>query len=133
MPVVTITGGTGLIGKNLTTALIRKGYRVIILTRKSSNNRSEENIKYASWDINKQQIDGFAISEADHIVHLAGAGVMDKRWTKKYKKEILSSRTRSSELIWTLLLAFKAVTRSVVADPVRCKVAGLPSASVSGR
>jgi uncharacterized protein (TIGR01777 family) len=99
MPVVTITGGTGLIGKNLTTALIRKGYRVIILSRENSNNRSEENIKYASWDINKQQMDGFAISEADHIVHLAGAGVMDKRWTKKYKKEILSSRTRSSELL----------------------------------
>jgi len=37
MPVVTITGGTGMIGKNLTTALIQKGYKVIILTRGTAN------------------------------------------------------------------------------------------------
>ena len=99
MPVVTITGGTGMIGKNLTTALIQKGYKVIILTRGTPNIPAEENVRYASWDINKQKIDGNAISEADHIVHLSGAGVMDKRWTKKYKKEILLSRTKSSELL----------------------------------
>ena len=40
-----------------------------------------------------------AIKKADHIIHLSGAGVMDKKWTADYKKIILESRTKSAELI----------------------------------
>ena len=39
------------------------------------------------------------VKKADHIIHLAGAGVMDKKWTEEYKKEIINSRTKSSELL----------------------------------
>ena len=44
-------------------------------------------------------IDNEAIAKADYIIHLAGAGVMDKKWTEEYKKEIISSRIDSATLI----------------------------------
>jgi TIGR01777 family protein len=99
MPAVLITGGTGLIGKNLTRHLINKGFEVIIVSRKPPHSSTEEKITYAEWDIVEQKLDIAAIAKADHIINLAGAGVMDKRWTEKYKKEIVESRTKSSELI----------------------------------
>ncbi len=99
MPAVLITGGTGLIGRNLTSHLINRGYDVIILTRKPENEEKEKQITYALWDINKEKIDQNALSKADYIIHLAGAGVMDKRWTSAYKKQIVESRTKSSQLI----------------------------------
>jgi uncharacterized protein (TIGR01777 family) len=97
METVMITGGTGLIGKALSKMLIAKGYRVIILTRKPR--QAENNIRYAGWDINKGKMDESAISEADYIIHLAGAGVADKKWTAKRKQQIIDSRVKSGELL----------------------------------
>jgi uncharacterized protein (TIGR01777 family) len=101
MPTVLITGGTGLIGNALTKLLLQKNYEVIILSRSSGNlqQSSINGAQYAQWDTEKQTIDIAAIQQADYIIHLAGAGVADKRWTKKRKKEIIDSRTKSSELI----------------------------------
>ena len=100
MQTVLITGGTGLIGKVITGHLTDKGYHVILLTRKAPREKSDApNIEFALWDIKKQTIDISALQKADHIIHLAGAGVVDKKWTAAYKKEILESRTESSKLI----------------------------------
>ena len=99
MPTVLLTGGTGLVGRALSKALVKKGYTIIILTRHLAGRFPQENISYASWDINKQEIDLQAIQQADYIIHLAGAPVMDKKWTAGYKKEIIDSRTKSSLLI----------------------------------
>ena len=99
METVLITGGTGLVGKALTDKLIQKGYRVIVLTRAISNKTENSQLSYAHWDIKKEEIDLNAIQGADYIIHLAGAGVVDKKWTKEYKKEIQESRTKSSQLI----------------------------------
>lgn len=96
---VLITGGTGMIGKALTNTLLNKGYTVTILTRKRPDNSSDQPITYAEWDIKNQKIDKEAISKADHIIHLAGANVGEKRWTKKRKKEIVDSRVKSGELL----------------------------------
>lgn len=97
---VLITGGTGLIGKKLTDALVAKGYKVIILTRNPDKIVSvNSNIEYAAWNIDKGIIDTEALSKTDIIIHLAGAGVADKRWTAKRKKEILESRTKSAALL----------------------------------
>ena len=96
---VLITGGTGLVGSALTKALMQKGYRVIILTRSIGEKKETENLSYALWDVKKQQIDLAAVQKADYIVHLAGAGVVEKKWTEAYKKEIVESRTESSRLI----------------------------------
>lgn len=99
MPTVLITGGTGLVGKILTRQLLREGYVVIILTRSITNSSSHQNLSYAEWNIKEQNIDGQVISKADFIIHLAGAGVMDKNWTESYKNEIVDSRIKSSELL----------------------------------
>lgn len=99
MATVLITGGTGLIGTALTKALLQKGYEVIILTRDAGRKQFGDGIRYTNWDVKKQQMDIKALQQADHIVHLAGAGVVEKSWTEKYKKEIVDSRTESSRLI----------------------------------
>lgn len=99
MRTIVITGGTGLVGSALSTLLNEKGYKVIVLTRNASGKNSTDQLQYREWDVRKQTIDATAIREADVIVHLAGAGVADKRWSKAYKKEILESRTLSAALL----------------------------------
>ena len=104
MQTILITGGTGTIGKALTKALLEKEYDVIILTRNIQDKElpgpyHTSRINYATWNIEKQTIDPDAITKADYIIHLAGAGVAEKRWTKKRKQEIINSRVDSGKLI----------------------------------
>lgn len=99
MPVVLITGGTGLIGKNLTRHLTGKGYEVIIVSRNPPRSSDNPMIRYAAWNLDEQRIDPAAIATADHIINLAGAGVMEKKWTHTYRKTIVESRVKSNELI----------------------------------
>lgn len=101
METVLISGGTGMVGKALTKLLTAKSYRVIILSRQLPTDKPADNdkISFAKWDIKKQQMDITALQQADYIVHLTGAGVMDKKWTADYQKEIMSSRVDSSKLI----------------------------------
>lgn len=113
MATILITGGTGLIGTALSKSLLDKGYHVIILTRKQ-NLPAKGNLRYAHWDTGQQHIDHDAIAGSDHIIHLAGAGVADKRWTDKRKKEIVDSRIKSSELLVKALKEIPNQVRSVV-------------------
>lgn len=99
MQTVLITGGTGLVGKALTQLLLAKGYKVIVLSRKADTTATDSNLQFAQWDVAKKQIDIEAVQQADYIVHLAGAGVMDSKWTDAYKQEIIDSRVKSGELI----------------------------------
>jgi len=115
MATVLITGGTGFIGTALTKALLDAGYDVIILTRnRSAIPNPSGRARYAMWNIQEQTIDKEAISKADHIIHLAGANVGEKRWTEKRKKEILESRTKSSELIIKALKDYPHNIKTVV-------------------
>jgi len=98
MQTILISGGTGMIGAALTKALTAKGYQVIILSRTSKKSH-QALVSFAEWDVEKQTIDIDAIKKADHIIHLAGANVGEKRWTKKRKQEILESRTKSGALL----------------------------------
>jgi uncharacterized protein (TIGR01777 family) len=97
---ILITGGTGLIGKKLTDALLSRGYQVSHLSRETGNNPK---VKTYLWDVAKGKIDKHCIDEADTIFHLAGAGIADKRWTDKRKKELVESRTKSIGLIYDLM------------------------------
>jgi uncharacterized protein len=100
MATILITGGTGLIGKAITKALLERNYSIIILSRNGSKDqRSMTNLSYAKWSIEEQTIDKDAVAKADYIIHLAGAGVADKRWTKKRKQEIVGSRVKGGELL----------------------------------
>lgn len=93
---VLITGGTGLIGTRLTAMLLEQGYAVAHLSRKLGQN---PRVKTYLWNVEKGQIDQDAVRSADYIIHLAGAGIADGRWTAARKKEILESRTASTALI----------------------------------
>lgn len=99
MPTILITGGTGLIGKELGQALLEKGYQVIILSRQANKRSANSGLSVVNWNVEEQTIDKEALAQADHIIHLAGAGVADKRWTRKRKQEITDSRINSSKLI----------------------------------
>jgi uncharacterized protein (TIGR01777 family) len=94
MACVLITGGTGLVGTAVKTLLEAKGYEVILLSRSKMSIKGQ-----AHWDIDAGSIDSRAIAAADYIIHLAGAGVADKRWSTARKQEILDSRTKSSALL----------------------------------
>jgi uncharacterized protein (TIGR01777 family) len=99
MPCVLISGGTGLIGSHLVDHLIQKNYDIIILSRKKNQASDNPKISYSYWNIKDNIIDAEVVRKADHIIHLAGAGVLDKKWTQEYKNVIIESRVKSAEMI----------------------------------
>ncbi|TPG37878.1 TIGR01777 family oxidoreductase [Flavobacterium pectinovorum] len=98
---VLLTGGTGFVGKHLTDVLIDNGFLVAILSR--SDQKNTPSITYYKWDLNKNFIDPEAVLKADYIIHLAGEGIVEKRWTKNRKKDIVESRVKPIDLIFSVL------------------------------
>jgi uncharacterized protein len=84
---IAITGASGLIGSALVGKLKSDGYTVQRLVRRPVVSSEE-----IFWNPTESQIDIDSLAGVDAVIHLAGAGVGDKRWTKKYKSEILNSR-----------------------------------------
>ncbi|SEW28693.1 TIGR01777 family oxidoreductase [Chitinophaga arvensicola] len=113
METVIITGGTGLIGTALSRLLLERGYKVIILSRRPDKGANNA-VTYAHWNVDAQTIDKEAIQQADYIIHLAGANVGEKRWTEARKQEIIDSRTKSSELLFTALRDFPNKVKKVI-------------------
>lgn len=99
---ILITGGTGLIGKRLCRQLLDKGYRIHLLSR-SSKPDSDPRIKTFVWNVEKNEIDERCIEGVEAVIHLAGEGIVDKRWTEQRKHDIISSRTESIRLIYELI------------------------------
>lgn len=93
MSSILITGGTGLIGKQLQQKLLNKNYQVKILSR---NPKSKNEFR---WNIKENYIDETAFKNVTQIIHLAGAGIADKRWTTERKKELINSRVKSTNLL----------------------------------
>ncbi len=115
MQTILITGGTGMVGQHLTQLLLSKGYEVIWVSRTAGERKiGPAIIPIVAWDLQQQTIDEAAIQKADHIIHLAGAGVADKRWTVKRKQEILDSRTQSSALLVKALKTIPNKVQSVI-------------------
>ncbi len=110
---VIITGGSGLIGTALSAFLVARGFEVIILSRHPGlHGKPARGISYAAWNLNDQSVNEGAFPKAKYIIHLASAGVADKPWTEKRKKEIVESRTKSSAL---LTKGLKSITNEVQA------------------
>jgi uncharacterized protein (TIGR01777 family) len=100
MKKVLITGATGLIGTRLTSMLLEKGYGVNILSR-STYQSERDAVEYFEWDVNKGSIDSRATEGVTGIIHLAGAGIADKRWSEKRKQIIIDSRVKTANLLKT--------------------------------
>jgi uncharacterized protein len=92
---ILITGASGLIGSHLTGLLRKEGHSVYHLGRSKRNSDGQSYL----WDIEKGFIEGGALEDKDVVIHLAGAGVAEKRWTAARKKEIIDSRTTSTRLL----------------------------------
>src|SRR4030095_15118532 len=115
MNTVMITGGTGLIGTALTKALLEKNYEVIILSRFPEKYSSQSpGLSYAKWNIEDQTFDISSLKRSEYIIHLAGAGIADKRWTSKRKKVIVESRTRGGDLLVKALTENANNVRAVI-------------------
>ena len=90
---VAISGSSGLIGTALVSALTNAGHRPVRLVRREP---SGDEIR---WDPDGGSIDSASLEGIGGVVHLAGAGIGDHRWTDEYKLEILRSRTKSTVLL----------------------------------
>ena len=90
---VAISGSSGLIGTALVAALTNAGHRPVRLVRREP---SGDEIR---WDPDGGSIDSASLEGIGGVVHLAGAGIGDHRWTDEYKLEILRSRTKSTVLL----------------------------------
>jgi len=108
MQTVLITGGTGMIGTRLSKTLKEKGYRVTFLSRK----RKKEDPLVYQWDWTRDHIEKGALENADYIIHLAGANLLDTPWTQKGMQAIVDSRVRSGQMIFKNI---KALNKKPVA------------------
>lgn len=97
---VAISGASGLIGSALSRFLRSAGHDVVALVRRAPQSTSE-----IQWDPKRGELDPAALVGIDAIVHLAGAGVGDRRWTRSYKQEILESRVNGTSTIAKALAA----------------------------
>jgi uncharacterized protein (TIGR01777 family) len=97
MATVLITGGTGLIGTALTQALLHAGHRVHLLSRSSAPERN--GLRTFRWSPASGEVDPQAWNGVEHVVHLAGAGIADKRWTQARVDELINSRAETARLL----------------------------------
>lgn len=94
---ILITGATGLVGQKLVPALLAKGHQVAVLSRKKV---AIQGVNVFLWDVHKQTIDLAAFKGIDTVIHLAGEGIADKKWTAARKKQIVDSRVLSGNLLY---------------------------------
>ncbi len=91
---ILVTGASGLIGSALVPHLEKLGHTVVRAVRREPRGGSERRWDPAVGSLAPGFLDGI-----DAVIHLAGAGIGDKRWTDDYKREILESRTKSTSLL----------------------------------
>jgi len=96
MSTVLISGGTGLVGRRLSSVLNKLGYEVMHLSRAEPTDSTYPTYK---WNPDHQEIADDAISRADYIIHLAGVNISEIKWSDKRKQQILESRVKSGELL----------------------------------
>lgn len=111
--VILITGANGTIARYLSEMLSEK-YSIRFLTREKKSDSDY------LWNLKDKYIDVAAFKDVKHIIHLAGAGIGDERWTTKRKGDILSSRVETAQLILNILISH------------RIKIASFISASAVG-
>jgi len=110
MAKILITGGTGLVGSRLTELLTKNKHEVRILSR------TPEGKNEFKWDISNNYIDEKALTDIEYVLHLAGAGIADKRWTDARKKVIIDSRVDTANLIFKKIKAQKITLKGFISS-----------------
>ena len=98
---IVVTGSSGLVGGALLSSLWRDGHRTTALVRRSPG-RGE-----SRWDPARGEIDPDVLEGADAVVHLAGAGIGDRRWTPARRRLVLHSRVDSTALLARALASLR--------------------------
>ncbi|MCB0763904.1 MAG: TIGR01777 family oxidoreductase [Flavobacteriales bacterium] len=111
MSTILITGGSGMIGTALTRKLLDLGHVVRHLSRTPGD---RNRVPAFGWDVAKGRVDVRALQGVDHIVHLAGAGIVDKRWTEERVRLLIASRADSAALLLRVATAEGLLPRSFV-------------------
>ncbi|MEZ0075782.1 TIGR01777 family oxidoreductase [Planotetraspora sp. GP83] len=99
---IVVTGSSGLLGSALVRTLRADGDQVLRLVRREPAGPDE-----AFWDPARGVLDPAVLEGADAVVHLAGAGIGDRRWTESYKRELVDSRVGSTRTLTEALAALK--------------------------
>ena len=94
---ILLTGATGMLGKILIQSLLEQGYKISVLSRKPVK---IDQVNVFLWDVYNQKIDGSCLKGVDSIIHLAGENISGKKWSAQRKKEIISSRVLSTQLLF---------------------------------
>lgn len=110
---VAITGSSGLIGGALSSSLREGGHDVVHLVRREPKGDAER-----QWAPDAGVLDPAVLADVDTVVHLAGAGVGDKRWTPEYKQTIHASRVDGTDLVSRVVAEGAGPTRLVTASAI---------------
>ncbi|MER7415083.1 MULTISPECIES: TIGR01777 family oxidoreductase [Streptomyces] len=106
---IAVTGSTGLIGSALVRSLRADGHDVLRLVRRPAAAGDE-----VRWDPGRGQVDTDGLAGCEAVVHLAGAGVGDHRWTAAYKAELYDSRVRGTDVLARALAALEKPPHTLV-------------------
>ncbi|MCG3042091.1 TIGR01777 family oxidoreductase [Streptomyces fenghuangensis] len=106
---IAVTGSSGLIGRALVDSLRADGHEVLRLVRRPARTGEE-----VEWDPSRQYVDAAGLVGCDAVVHLAGAGVGDHRWTEAYKREIRDSRVLGTAAVAEAVASLDAPPRTLV-------------------
>ena len=94
-----VTGSSGLIGTALVSALRQRGDEVVRFIRPSSSTTTETHVRWNPVTGDVDERDLARIGGLDGIIHLAGAGIADHRWSASYRAEIMNSRTATTSMV----------------------------------
>ena len=97
---IAVTGASGFIGGHLVPALRGAGHDVVRLVRRAPTAADE-----VRWDPTTGTVDTHALGHVDAVVHLAGPGIGERRWTRRYKHELITARVQGTATIARTLAA----------------------------
>jgi uncharacterized protein (TIGR01777 family) len=119
---IVLTGGTGFIGGKLSRYLALQEYEIVALTRRSGQQSPFGlHLRFVEWDACNVGAWAKELEGASAIIHLAGEGIFNSRWTKEVKQRIISSRILSTRALVQAL----ALTESKPSVFISCSAVGI--------
>lgn len=115
MKTVLIAGGTGLIGRKLTTVLKERGFKVYKLSRKNTRRRG-----YITWNPELQTVDSKNFHKINILINLVGSNIADKRWTSARKQELIQSRVNTTLFLRKLASQMPNLNYYIAASGINC-------------
>jgi uncharacterized protein (TIGR01777 family) len=110
---VFVTGGTGFVGRPLVARLAEAGHEVVVATR-SARSSERPRVRYVAWDAKTQGAWAREVDGAEVVIHLAGEGIFERRWTPEIKRDLRGSRIASTRAVVTAIEAATARPKALL-------------------